>query len=299
MKFSGMALLILAFIAIIVLLSSFFIVDEREQVLVLRAGAADRVYNSPGTEDTKGAGLKFKIPLYESTVTYDKRNLGLDIPDIELLDANQEQLVVDAFVRYQIDNPLEFYQKFQTRGGAEGQLRQFTNTAIRNALAEKIRRDIISGQRGELMQRIKDRLAASTSGWGVKIIDVRIRRADLPVDVLNNLYLQMTAAREKEATFIRSEGQRQAQEITAVADKDKTVILAEAKKQAEILTGEGDAEATRIYNEAYTKDAEFFRFQRSLIACEKAIQQGTQIVVAPDSLGLCDEFISRARRNGG
>lgn len=297
MKTSGIVLLVILLACIFIALSSFFIVDEREQVLVLRAGAADRVYNAP-TDTESGAGLKFKIPVYESIVKYDRRNVGLDIPDIELLDANQEQLVVDAFVRYQINNPLEFYQKFQTRRGAENQLRQFTNTAIRNALAEKVRKDIISGQRGELMQRINDRLSASTEGWGVQIIDVRIRAADLPQDVLNNLYKQMTAAREKEAKFIRSNGQREAQEITAVADKDKTVILAEARKQAEILTGEGDALATGIYNGAYTKDAEFFRFQRALIACEKSIQRGTRIVVAPDSLGLCDEFIDRAKRNG-
>jgi modulator of FtsH protease HflC len=248
--------------------------------------------NEPGKDE---AGLHFKIPVFQSVVTYDKRNLGLDIPNIEALDANQEQLVVDAFVRYQISDPLAFYQKLTTRRTAAAQLSQYTDTAIRNALGQKKRKDIISGQRAQLMDTIRKSLVTSTAGLGIEIIDVRIRKADLPGDVSEKVYQQMAATRNQEAELIRAEGNRDAQEIRSKADRESTVLLAEAQREAQTIRGEGDGKASEVYAGAYGKDAEFFRFQRALLACEEAFSKETQVVIAPNNLSLCDEFIRSAR----
>lgn len=295
MKSFGIIGLVLLVAAIVALLNSFFIVDQRRQALVLQVGAAKEAYNKPGTNQ---AGLKFKIPFIQSVVTYDKRNIGLDVDSIEVFASNQEQLIVDAFVRWQINEPLEFYQRLQTQGGASAQLNQFTNTAIRNALGSRLPEEIVSGQRSELMDQIRDDLASATSGLGIQIIDVRLKRVDLPADVSERVFQRMEATRKQEAEDIRARGDRDAQEIRAIAEKDRTIILANARRESEIIRGDGDAQRNEIYAEAYEQDSEFFRFQRALIACEQAFTAGTQIVVGPDNLGLCDEFIDQARANG-
>ncbi len=295
MKNLGIATIILGVLALITALNSFFIVDQRQQALVLQVGAAREAYNEPGSSNE--AGLKMKIPFFQNVIFYDKRNLGLDIPNIEVFASNQEQLIVDAFVRYQISDPLAFYQRLGTKTVAENQLKQFTNTAIRNALANKLPEEIISGQRATLMDTIRENLSTSTAGRGIQIIDVRIRRADLPPDVSERVFRRMEAARNQEAELIRANGDREAQSVRAKADRDKTVILAEANQQSEQIRGEGDAKRNEIYAAAYGKDPEFFRFQRALIACEEAFGKGTQIVVSPEELGLCDQFIASARKS--
>jgi modulator of FtsH protease HflC len=282
------------FFAIVLLLNSVFIVDQRKQALILELGRAVRVINEPGDSQ---AGLHFKIPLVQNVIYYDKRNLGLDIQNIEAIDGSQELLLVDAFVRYQIIDPRAFYQKLTSTRAAEIQIGQFANTAIRTEFAKKKRRDIISGQRAELMDNIRKSLVTSTDGLGIKIIDVRVRQADLPQDVSEKVYEQMTAARNKEAELIRAEGDRDATEIRARAERERTVLIAEARREAEQIRGEGDGKRNEIYAAAYGKDAEFFRFQRALIACEEALSTGTQIVVAPNNLSLCDEFINSARQS--
>lgn len=293
MRGLGIFGLIVAIIALVTALNSFFIVNQTEQALVLQVGAAKEAYNEPGTNE---AGLKMKLPFVQNVQKYDRRNIGLDIPNIEVFASNQEQLIVDAFVRYQISDPLAFYQRLQTQRVAENQLSQFTNTAIRNALANKLPEEIISGQRATLMDTIRENLSESISGRGIEIIDVRIRRADLPPDVSERVFRRMEATRNQEAELIRANGDREAQAIRAKADRDKTVILAEANQRSEEIRGEGDARRNEIYASAYNRDPEFFRFQRALIACEQALSNNTQIVVGPDQLGLCDEFIDAARR---
>ncbi|MEE2878081.1 MAG: protease modulator HflC [Pseudomonadota bacterium] len=295
MRSFGILGLVAVVIAVIVALNSFFIVDQRKQVLLLQVGAAVEAYNEPGTDE---AGLKFKIPLIQNVVTYDRRNLGLDVRDIEALASNQEQLIVDAFVRWQISNPLAFYQRLGTEREARSQLENFTDAAIRNALASRLPEDIISGQRSELMDEIRDSLATNISGRGIEIIDVRIRRADLPDDVSERVFRRMEATRNQEAEQIRAEGDERARLVRARAERERTVLLAEARQQSEEIRGEGDARRNEIYAEAYQRDPEFFRFQRALIACEQAFTEGTRIVVAPDQLGLCNDFIDQARANG-
>lgn len=281
--------------AIIALLNSFFIVDQRQQSLVLQVGRAVQAYNEPGADE---AGLKFKLPFVQSVVTYDKRNLGLDVPDIEVFASNQEQLIVDAFVRWRISEPLAFYQRLGTQREAQNQLLRFTDTAIRNALGSQLPEEIISGQRSELMDEIRESLSQAIAGRGIDIIDVRIKRVDLPPDVSQRVFDRMAAQRNQQAEQIRAEGDERAKLVRAEAERERTVLLAEARRESEQIRGEGDAKRNEIYAEAYEQDEEFFRFQRALIACEQAFTQGTQIVVGPDNLGLCDEFIDQARVNG-
>ncbi len=281
--------------AIVALLNSFFIVDQRQQSLVLQVGRAVQAYNEPGADE---AGLKFKIPFVQSVVTYDKRNLGLDVPDIEVFASNQEQLIVDAFVRWRISEPLAFYQRLGTQREAQNQLLRFTDTAIRNALGSQLPEEIISGQRSELMDQIRESLSSAIAGRGIDIIDVRIKRVDLPLDVSQRVFDRMAATRNQQAEQIRAEGDERARLVRAEAERERTVLLAEARRESEQIRGEGDAQRNEIYAEAYEQDEEFFRFQRALIACEQAFTEGTQIVVGPDNLGLCDEFIEQARANG-
>ncbi|MEP1143353.1 MAG: protease modulator HflC [Henriciella sp.] len=295
MKPFGILGIVLVVGTIIAVLNSFFIVDQRQQSLVLQVGRAVQAYNEPGADE---AGLKFKIPFVQSVVTYDKRNLGLDVPDIEVFASNQEQLIVDAFVRWRISEPLAFYQRLGTQREAQNQLLRFTDTQIRNALGNKLPEEIISGQRSELMDQIRDELSSAIAGRGIDIIDVRIKRVDLPPDVSQRVFDRMAAQRNQQAEQIRAEGDERAKLVRAEAERERTVLLAEARRESEQIRGEGDAQRNEIYAEAYERDAEFFRFQRALIACEQSFTEGTQIVVGPDSLGLCDEFIVQARANG-
>ncbi|QYJ01312.1 protease modulator HflC [Thalassovita mediterranea] len=295
MKSIGILGIVAAVLAAIVLFNSFFIVDQRKQALLLQVGRAVEAYNEPGSDE---AGLKLKIPLLQNVVMYDRRNLGLNVPGIEAYASNQEQLIVDAFVRWQISDPLAFYQRLNNERDARSQLRNFTDAAIRNALASRLPEEIISGQRSELMDEIRTNLAGNIAGRGIEIIDVRIRRADLPDDVSERVFQRMEATREQEAEEIRAEGDERAQLVRATAERERTVILAEARQQAEEIRGEGDARRNEIYANAYERDAEFFRFYRSLIACEEAFTEGTRIVVGPNQLGLCNDFIDQARQSG-
>ena len=295
MRSLGIVGIVIVVGALIILFNSFFIVDQRKQALLLQVGAAVEAYNEPGTDE---AGLKFKIPLIQNVVIYDRRNLGLDVPNIEAYASNQEQLIVDAFVRWQISDPLSFYQRLNTQREAENQLLNFTDAAIRNALASRLPEDIISGQRSELMDEIRENLATAIAGRGIDIIDVRIRRADLPDDVSERVFQRMEATREQEAEQIRAEGDERARLVRTTAERDRTVLLAEARQQSEEIRGEGDAKRNEIYAEAYERDEEFFRFQRALIACEESLKEGTRIVVAPDQLGICNNFFEQARRSG-
>jgi membrane protease subunit HflC len=295
MKPFGVIGIVAVIAALVAVLNSFFIVDQREQSLVLQVGAAVEAYNEPGADE---AGLKFKIPFVQSVVTYDKRNLGLDVPDIEVFASNQEQLIVDAFVRWRISEPLAFYQRLGTQREAQNQLLRFTETQIRNALGNKLPEEIISGQRSELMNQIRDELSSAIAGRGIDIIDVRIKRVDLPADVSQRVFDRMAATRNQQAEQIRAEGDERAKLVRAEAERERTVLLAEARRESQQIRGEGDAQRNEIYAEAYEQDREFFRFQRALIACEQAFTEGTQLVVGPDNLGICDEFIDQARING-
>ena len=286
------AILVLAFVA---LLDSFYVVRQDQQALVLQVGEPVAVRNSPGTDE---AGLYFKYPFFQRAEILDRKNIGHNITDIDVLASDQRRLTVDAFVRWQITDPLKFYQRLRTEDAAAAQLDKFTKSSIRNSLGNVPVPEIISGQRSQLMDRIRETVTADLSDAGIEIIDVRIRQADLPREVAEGVYSRMQTARRQEAQRIRSEGEERSRLIRAQAEREAEVLQAQAREAAEKIRGEGDAKSTEVYARAYTKDAEFFRFQRALIACEKSIKEGTKIIVGPDGLGLCDEFIASARKNG-
>lgn len=296
MRAFGWVSIIIAAVVILVAVNSFYVVRQDEQALVLQVGEPKEVRNAPGTDQ---AGLYLKVPVLQQVEILDKKNLGLDIENIEVLASDQRRLTVDAFVRWRIKDPLKFYQRFGTQGAASAQLNRITTSTIREELGDVPVPEIISGQRAQLMDRIREKVNSGLTDDGIDIIDVRIRQADLPREVADGVYSRMQTARKQEAQRIRAEGEERARLIRAQAERERTVIEAQAREQAEKIRGEGDARSTEIYALAYNRDPEFFRFQRALIACENAIQRGTRVVVGPDGLGLCDEFINRARANGG
>lgn len=296
MRAFGWLILILSVIGLIIVSNVFFIVRQSQQAIVLEVGRPVAIINAPGTDQ---AGLHMKIPIYQQVEILDKRNLGLDIQGIEVIASDQRRLRVDAFVRWRISDPLRYYQRFRTEDAAQNQLNRITTSAIREALGDVPVPEIISGSRAALMNRIRDGVNRSLATDGIDIIDVRIRQADLPREVADGVYNRMRTARLQEAQRIRSEGEERARLIRAQAEREKTVIEAQAREAAERIRGEGDARATEIYATAYNKDPEFFRFQRALMACDKALQQGTQLVISPGSLGVCDQFFDSARTAGG
>ncbi len=280
MRFLGIGLLIIVAAVLFVVSQSVYVVHQAQQVILLQFGKPVEVRNEPGSDE---AGLHFKLPFVQNAVVLDKRNIGLDIPNVEVTASDQERLEVDAIVRWRIRNPLEFYNRLRSVSGAELQLQRFTESVLREALGDVESSEIISGQRAELMRRIRDNVNSRMAGTGVEIIDVRIRRADLPEENSARVFERMKSARQQEAQRIRSEGLEKARELRAQADREVTVTLAEAEEQAAIIRGEGDATRANIYAEAYQKDTEFFSFYRSMIAYETSITRGTPIILSPDS----------------
>ena len=275
--------LFLAIAAAWVAFTGIYTVNEREQALILRFGEPQNPVNVPGTNE---AGLHFKLPApFESVLRFDKRNLEFDLPEEEIQAADQERLVVDAFMRYRISDPLRFYQTMRNEAGARQRLRPIMDNALRAVIASIESQDVVSGQRASLMSRIQAQVTqqVAASDLGIEIIDVRIRRADLPQQIANQVYLRMESERRQAAEQIRAEGEQRSREIRADADRQATVIRAEARAQSERIRGEGDGRRNAIFAEAYGRDPEFFAFYRSMLAYEAAVNSGTTLVLAPDS----------------
>jgi len=287
-KFIGLAVALV--ILGIIVMSSFYTVREDKQALVLRFGDPVRTENAYGIEED--AGLKFKIPLIEEVRRYDRKNLVLDLDSEPILASDQERLIVDAFIRYRITDVRQFYEAFNTRNVAEIQLSNILDSLSRDILGSVESSEIISGQRFDLMNAIEDRAnARATAGrFGLKIEDVRIKRADLPPENAARVFERMSADRQEQSAEKRGEGERSKRTIKAEADKDVEILLANARKQAEIIRGEGDKERNRIYAEAYNLDPEFFAFYRSMEAYKKGLGRKSTYVLSPDSdfLGYLD-----------
>ena len=281
MKGAPIIVVLLGILAVIVLLCT-HTVKEWEQALVLQFGEAKRVENAWGSDPQ--AGLKFKLP-YETVVTIDRRNLEVDIKTVELVASDQERLVVDAFVRYRIVDGIRFYEALQSEEGAKIQLDSIMDSTLRDVLGRVDRPEIIAGRRAELMAEIQQvsNNVVKDKDFGIEIIDVRIKRADLPPNKTEQVLNRMVTERTQEAELIRSEGREEALEITSTADKDATIIRAEAQQRAEVIRGEGDQERNAIYAEAYNQDAEFFAFYRSMEAYKTGLGTGTTYVLSPDS----------------
>ncbi len=264
------------FIALIIVVNSAFIVPETHSALVFRFGEPKSQYEE--------AGLKFKVPFAESVDFIDRRNRHLEQEQTEIIARNQERLIVDAFARYRIVDPLLFYQSVRTEERGEERLSSQLNDSLRAVLGSVTVDEIISERRSELMTRIQEQLSRSARPLGVDIVDVKIRRADLPQTNSEAVFQRMIAERNQLAQQYRSEGSERANQIRAQADRQAIEIKAQAEEEAQKIRGAADAERNAIFAAAYGKDPEFFAFYRSLLAYEEAMQKGdTTILLSPES----------------
>src|SRR5690242_11853536 len=273
---TGIVLLILLFLVAIVGYSSIFTVQQTQQALVVRLGRPVDVVSAPG--------LNFKAPFIDTVINIDKRILDLENPSQEVIASDQKRLVVDAFARYRIKDPLRFYQSVGSIQAANLQLTTLLNAALRRVLGEVTFITVVRDEREALMAKIRGQLDREAEGYGIEVVDVRIRRADLPEQNSQAVYERMKTERQREAAELRAEGAQRGQEIRARADRDSTVIEAEARSQGEQTRGEGDAERNRIFAEAYGQDRDFFAFYRSMNAYEAGLRSNdTRFVLRPDS----------------
>jgi membrane protease subunit HflC len=274
--FRGFAAIV-ALVAIAVVANlTLFVVDPTEQALVLRFG-------QPVGDLIGEPGLHAKAPFVDAVVYIDKRILALDNERQEVLVAENQRLEVDAFVRYRIADPLRFYQSVFNVAGADAQLSGMLNSALRRTLSEASIIDIVRNRRDALMADIRDQVRAGAERFGVEVVDVRIKRADLPAENSEAVFRRMQAERQRLAATFRAQGSQQSQQIKADADAKVTVTIAQAQQQSEQIRGEGDAERNRIFAEAYEKDPEFFAFYRSMQAYDNGLKSGTRAILGPKS----------------
>ena len=271
------AFAIVAVALLFVLANSLYIVHQTEQAIVLQFGEPVRV--------VKDAGLKFKIPFIQKVVFYDNRLLNLDPPAQEVVLNDKKRLDVDSFTRYKIVDPLRFYKTVRTEIQARSKLEEIVNSSVRKILGRITLQELLSQKRTQIMADISSAVKVDAEQIGVQVADVRIRRADLPLEVLQAINARMKAERERDAKEFRATGQQEAQKIRATAEKEKAVIIAEAEKNAQIIRGQGDQQAVAIWNNAAGVDAKFYAFYRSLEAYKNALanRENTSMVLAPDS----------------
>jgi len=270
------AAIVLVILATVVVTQSVYAVDETQQVVILQFGRYIR------TDDTPG--LHVKMPFVQSAVRFEKRVLTSDTTPSEYLTLDKKRLSVDHVTRWRITDPLQFYKSVRNEAGASSRIYPIVFSEMRDELAKHNFDDIIAGQRDTIMANVATRSREKVIEYGVELVDVRIKRADLPAEVQTSVFDRMKAERDRIAKQYRAEGEEQALETRATADKEKTIILAEAYEQGETLRGEGDAGATAIYAAAYGQDEDFYRFLRTLEAYEKFLAgSGTTLVLESDS----------------
>lgn len=261
---------------LILLFSSAYIVYQPEQAIVLQFGEPVRVINEPG--------LKFKLPFVQNVIFYDSRLLNLDPPAQEVVLNDKKRLDVDSFTRYRIINPLQFYQTVRTEEQARSKLAEIVNSSLRKVLGRVTLTELLSQQRTQIMHDISSIVKKDAEAIGVSVADVRIRRADLPREVMQAINDRMKTERQRDAKEFRAKGQQQARNIRATADKEATIIVAEAEKNAQITRGQGDKEAVELWNRIVGQDVEFYDFYRSLDAYRKSLSNNeTSLVLSPDS----------------
>lgn len=268
-------LVVLAVIAIIGL-SSIFTVDERQQAIVVKFGEPKRTVDEPG--------LHFKVPLLEQVIFLEKRILSLDVPPQEVLASDQRRILVDSFARYRIVDPLKRYQAARDERAAANLLENAMESTVRQVLAQEPMNEIVSGQRAELMKRISDLTNERAHSFGLEVVDVRLKRVDLPADNSEAIFRRMETERQREAAEKRASGQRDAVKIRAAADRQVAELLAEAERKSQTIRGEADGEAVKIFANAYSKDEDFFEFYRTMQAYKKSLgKDDTRLVLSPDS----------------
>ncbi len=256
--------------------ATLFTVDEKQQVIVMQFGNPKRVIQEPG--------LHFKIPFIQNAQYYEKRVLNLDPPSESVLLTDQKRVLVDTFARYRIQDPLRFFQTVRSIPNANQRLSAIVNASTRGVLGNATLASVLSKDRTPILQEIQEQVNAEASNFGIAILDVRLRRADLPDETVQSVYARMRSEREREAAEFRAQGQELAQRIKAAADRETTVIIAEATRESEILRGQGEGARTQILNNAYGQDSEFFSFYRSMQAYEASLaNDSTYLVLSPDS----------------
>jgi len=273
---STIALFISLFAGIVVLFQSAFIVDEREQALVFQLGQLKGV--------RADAGLHFKVPFLQQVEMLEKRIMSMDNPATEAFEVDQRRLLVDSFTRYRIVDPLKRYQAARDDRLAQSLLSQAVNSAVKEVIARETMQAVVSGQRVEMMERIRAIADKKVQKYGMEIVDVRLKRVDLPLQNSQAIFQRMESERQREAAEERAVGQRDAIKIKADADRQVAVLVADAEKLAQIIRGEADGKATKIFAEAFGKDEEFFEFYRTMQAYRKALgKDDTSLVLSPDS----------------
>ncbi len=270
-------LLCIALAVAFVLANTLYVVKQTEQAIVLQFGEPVRVVKEPG--------LKIKTPFIQKVVFYDNRLLNLDPPGQEVVLNDKKRLDVDSFTRYRIIDPLRFYKTVRTELQARSKLEEIVNSSVRKILGRITLPELLSQKRTQIMSDISQAVKGDAEQIGVSVADVRIRRADLPVEVLQAINARMKAERERDAKEFRATGQQEAQKIRATAEKEQTIIVAEAEKQAQTIRGEGDKKAIEIWNNAANVDPKFYAFYRSLEAYKKALADSgnTAMVLSPDA----------------
>jgi membrane protease subunit HflC len=266
----------LAAVVLALALSALFTVHQTEQALVLQFGDPKRKVTEPG--------LHFKLPFVQNAVYIDRRVLDFDGDAQEVILGDQKRLVVDAFARYRIVDPLRFYQAVGTEAVLRGRVDTILDASLRKVLGEVPLFTVLSADRSELMNKIRVQANTETKQFGIDIIDVRIKRADLPTENSQAIYRRMQTERDREAKELRAQGAELAQRIRARADRERRVILAEAGKESQIIRGQGDAQAVKIFADAFGRDVDFFTFYRSMQAYRNALaDDSTSVVLTPDS----------------
>jgi membrane protease subunit HflC len=274
--FVGGVVAVLIIAAAILLWSSLFTVYQTQQALVVRLGNPVRVVSEPG--------LHAKAPFIDNVIKIDRRILDLEAPPQEVIASDQKRLVVDAFARYRIQNPLQFYQTLGSQEAANSQLSILLNSGLRRVLGEANFQQVVRDERAELMARILKLMDQEARSYGVQVVDVRIRRADLPEQNSQAVYQRMQTERQRQAAEFRAQGKQRGQEIRSRADREVTILVAEAQSQGEQIRGDGDAKRNQIFAEAYGKDPDFFSFYRSMQAYENGMKHNdTRFLLKPDS----------------
>ena len=276
MKKRFVILIGIVFFLTILAYNSLFFVEQRVQTLILQFGEPIRVIQEPG--------LNFKIPLAQNIVKFDKRILLFDNNSEEIIAADKKRLIVDAFVRYKIIDPLKFYQTVRFETALNNRLGSVVNNSLREVLGKVPLEAVISDRRELLMQEVSELVSIRATQFGISIEEVRIKKADLPSENSEAIYRRMQTERQQEAAQIRAVGNEKARFITAESEKQKTVLLAEAQRDSDILRGQGEAEKNRIMGKAFSQDPDFFAFYRAMQAYSKALSEGdTTMVLSPKS----------------
>jgi len=267
-------LIIAVVILLIIALNSLFILDQRKQALVLQFGEPMKVVQK--------AGLNFKTPFVQNVLYFDNRLLDLTAANKEIIASDQKRLIINAFAKYKITDPLAYFTTVRNEYGVKNKLNTILDSSLRQVIGEIPLKDLLTEQRSEIMQKIQKVVNERSKEFGIDVVDVRIMRSDLPQENSNAIYRRMQTKREREAKEIRAQGAEEAQKIIATTDKDKVVLLAEAKKKGEIMKGTGEAEATKIFAKAFGRDPEFFDFYRSMQAYKKSLKGNkTKLVISP------------------